>query len=183
MRLQAQRRCLHGLALYRQPEAAAQVQAVAVGEFTQAIEVNGLHQRGGIGIDAVAVDADRIRHAGLVVADAGDQVQQLQRTLHRGRARLVQHERGAGHGDGFHHLRAVIEGVDQLGHAGIRSEFAADEAEAGNLVFIESSHGESSSSAVRHAPREGAGRVGGRVQGAEGSDHSITSSRGIARWL
>ncbi len=51
-----------------------------------AIEVNGLHQCGGIGIDAVTVDADRIRYAGLVVADAGDQFSSMQRRTAAARA-------------------------------------------------------------------------------------------------
>ncbi|KAG1086367.1 hypothetical protein G6F40_013960 [Rhizopus arrhizus] len=153
MRLQAQHWRLHRFALHWQAETPAQVQAVAVGEFAQAVEIDRLHQRRGIGIDGVAVDADRLRHARLVVTDTSNQVQQLQRALHGSGTRLVQHERRAGHGDGFHHLRAVIEGVDQPGHAGIRSEFAADDAEAGNLVFVESSHGVSGQARARAMAR------------------------------
>ncbi|KAG1536389.1 hypothetical protein G6F50_015075 [Rhizopus delemar] len=139
MRLQAQHWRLHRFALHWQAETPAQI--------------DRLHQRRGIGIDGVAVDADRLRHARLVVTDTSNQVQQLQRALHGSGTRLVQHERRAGHGDGFHHLRAVIEGVDQPGHAGIRSEFAADEAEAGNLVFVESSHGVSGQARARAMAR------------------------------
>jgi len=114
-----------------------QVQAVAVGEFAQAVEVHGVEECRGIGIDAVALDADLPRHGRLVIADARDQMQQAQRVFRRRRAGRVQLERRARHAHGLHQLGAVVEGIRQLRDAGCGIEVAAHEAEGANRIALE----------------------------------------------
>src|SRR3546814_18426306 len=77
------------------------------------------------------------RHRGLVVAHAGDQVQQPQRLFRSLLTRGVEFERRARHGDRLDQLGAVVEGVYQPRDAGPGIEFAAHEAEAATRVPVE----------------------------------------------
>src|SRR3546814_301373 len=80
------------------------------------------------------------RHRGLVVAHAGDQVQQPQRLFRSLLTRGVEFERRARHGDRLDQLGAVVEGVYQPRDAGPGIEFAAHEAEAAHRVPVERRH-------------------------------------------
>src|SRR3546814_5727322 len=83
--------------LTRESEPAAQVQSVAIRELAQAVDVDLLEQRRGVRIDLVRIDPDIPRHRGLVVAHAGDQVQQPQRLFRSLLTRGVEFERRARH--------------------------------------------------------------------------------------
>ena len=131
------RRWRSGGRLRRKAHAAAQVQAIAVGELAQAVQVELVHQRGGGRVDGIAVDPDLARHRGLVVAHARDQVQQTQ-GLGRGRlARRVERERRAGQGHRLDQLRPVVEAVHQLRDAAAGIEAAAHETEGADRVAVE----------------------------------------------
>ena len=122
---------------YREPDPSSQIQPIAIGKLTQPVEINGVQQCRSSGIDGVTVDADLRGHCRLVVAHAGDQVQQAQSLLRRLDARRVQFERRTGQGHRLDQLRAVVEGVDQPRHAGGGIEAATHEAERANRVAIE----------------------------------------------
>ena len=114
-----------------------QVQTVAIRELAEAVEVDRFEQCCGIGIDGVAVDRDRRRHCGLVIAHASDQVQQAQRLSGGGGTGIIAIERCAWHGHGFDQLGTVVESVDKLCDTGPRIETAADETEGANRVALE----------------------------------------------
>src|SRR3546814_4539776 len=126
--------------LTRESDPAVQVQPIAIRELAQAVEVDLLEQRRGVRIDLVRIDPDIPRHRGLVVAHAGDQVQQPQRLFRSLRTRGVEFERRVRHGDRLDQLGAVVEGVYQPRDAGPGIEFAAHEAEAAHRVPVERRH-------------------------------------------
>ena len=137
----------------RELDPAVQVQAVAIGELAESVEIDAVEEGRGSGIDGIRLDADGLRHRRLVVADARDQVQQAQRALRRSRARIVQDERRAGHADGFDQLRAIVEGIDQLRDAGLRIERAAHETERADRIALEHPLTHSSTSSAGSARR------------------------------
>ena len=119
-----------------------QAQPIAIGELAQAMHIEVFEQRRGLGVDGVTVDADFAGHRGLVVADAGDEVQQPQRAFGRGGTRGIQvaipiKEWRARHDHGFDQFGAVVVGVDELRDAGPRIEIAAHEAEHADRVAVE----------------------------------------------
>ena len=138
MRTQAERG-RDGVAAFamRETDPPAQIQPVAIREFAQAVEIYRLEQTRRGGIDRIPVDADLARHRRLVIAHAGDQVQQAQRALDRLGAHIVQRERRARQGHGFDQLRAIVEGVHQPCDAGLRIEAAAHEAERADRFALE----------------------------------------------
>src|SRR5690606_33474843 len=101
----------------RKHDAPVQIQAIAVGEFAQSVEVDRLQQRGGVGVDRIRVDADLRGYRRLVIADTGYQVQQPQRAFDCNGTVAVQRERRTGDGDRLNQLGTVVEGVDQFRHA------------------------------------------------------------------
>src|SRR3546814_13135479 len=93
-------------------------------KLTQAVEVNRLQQRCRLRIDLVRIDPDIPRHRGLVVAHAGDQVQQPQRLFRSLRTRGAEFERRVRHGDRLDEPAAVVEGIYQSPDAGRGSDIA-----------------------------------------------------------
>src|SRR5690606_24956726 len=86
---------------------------------------------------AISIDADVLRHRRLVVADAGDQVQQAKRLRDGFHARAFEPEGRAGHDHRLHQLRPAVERVHQPRDAGARIEAAVDEAETCHRGAIE----------------------------------------------
>src|SRR3546814_20859806 len=101
------------------------LQSVAIRELAQAVEVDLLEQRRGVRIDLVRIDPDIPRHRGLVVAHAGDQVQQPQRLFRSLPTRGVEFERRVRPGERPDQPGAVLEGVYQPRHAGPGIEYPA----------------------------------------------------------
>ena len=100
----------------READAPAQVELVLVRELAEPVLVDLLEQQRGRRVDRIAVDRDALRHAGLVVAHARDQVQQAQRRLQRLQA-LGRDGRRIGERDALHQLHAIVERIGELGHA------------------------------------------------------------------
>ncbi len=86
-RAKARACCRSFRAKARKGDAPAQVQPVAIGEFGQAVQVQLVQQLGGGIVERAIGQLDPRRYAGLVVADASDQVQQFQGGVERRRTR------------------------------------------------------------------------------------------------
>ena len=131
MRLQTCRRDRHRCrCLGGKYDLAAQLQTVAVGEFAQTVFIDLGQEGGGTGIDGIRIQDDFFRDGGLVVTDAGNEMQDTQRRLHRGGAPGIQGERRTRKGDGFGKHAAGIKGVIQTRDAGGGIERAFGEMEA-----------------------------------------------------
>src|SRR3546814_14067730 len=94
-------------------------------KLTQAVEVNLLQPRCRLRIDLVRIDPDIPRHRGLVVAHAGDKVQQPQRLFRSLRPRGVASERPTRHGDRLDQLGAVVERVKHPSPTGPGRQYAS----------------------------------------------------------
>ena len=137
----------------RKADATMQVQAVAIREFAQAVQVDVFQQACGRVVDGIRLDADLGRHRGLVVAHACHEMQQAQGALCRLRARAVECEWRTGQGHRLDQLRAMVERIDQLRDAAAGIEAAAHEAERADGVAIEVHRTHSSTSSRGKARR------------------------------
>jgi len=100
----------------REANATAQVQAVAVSELGQTVQVQRIQQiRRGV-VQRTTGHFDARRHASLVVADTRDQVQQLQRFIEGG-LMTGGDRRRMRESHPLDQLIAMVERVHQLGHA------------------------------------------------------------------
>ena len=133
----------------RKADAAAQVETVAMRKLAEAVQVDVVEQRSKPSVQRFAIDDDVFRHRGLVVADAGDQVQQAQCGGEAGFASCGRWQCGVGKADGFDQLRAVIEAIDKCGAGARRVVVGAHEMEALRNARMFETHSITSSAAAR----------------------------------
>ncbi len=133
-----------GTTIVRKYNASAQIELVVIRELAEAMEIQRVEKIRDLPIECARLDRDRRRHAGLVVADAGDEMQDVERRLERG-AMFVANGRRVGKHDALDQLGAVVERIHQRRDTvGIR---ASHEAEASGLARIGEAHGSTTSAA------------------------------------
>ena len=118
-------------------------------EFAEAVQIDLVEQCRECSVQRFAVDDDLFRHCGLVITDAGDQMQQAQ-CRREGRFAAGRHrQRGVGEADRFDQFRAVVEAVDEGGAGGRGVVIGACEMEGPCGARLFETHSITSSAAAR----------------------------------
>ena len=118
-------------------DACAQVNLVVETELAESMHVQGIEKRHRRGIQLGTFNADLRGHAGLVITDAGNPVQQIECRIER-RLALARQVRRMRKSYALDQLGAIVEGIDQA-HLASRI-VTADKAEGLRLAWVNGIH-------------------------------------------